>query len=508
MSVWAVFLLPPAVALAGTRLMRLMLGPEHQARHGFSLRFAVGLGVGMLICTQALLLGALLGWNTGRWIALTALAWGAVELALLVRYGLNNAGRLRIRFQWPQLWLLFLAPVVFYFWVFGRLSVVEGTMEFDAAIHWLAKAKFLYLRQGHELMDLARTPRLAYLHWDYPLLVPALYTLNYGLAGRVDEFATKVWPFWMNLSLCLAVLSLGNTWRRPHPLPIAAVITLCFLPATLLYCHCEGGTMPMVFYAGLATLLLVQALGKSDLHALAAAIPILAGCSMAKFEGMIFAGLWCCLLLPVCWHRRWLREAVIVRTAGLALVCLVPYATFRLEKPVLHPESAWAAAALQSPGSTLARFPRILEIGMARRFFHPDFASWTETPDGRLNWSGQWQGWRSLTNDHLFVLPWLSLLLLAISLWRRRHPMLLLSLTLVVIGVLVIVCLVLASLPPLFPQGSDAAFILGKTSDDMSRYSYPFFAAWFLGLVSAWFGQETPTPAAASSEGGSLRRQR
>ena len=491
MSQWTAFLLPPAVALGGMRLMRLVLGPEYHARHGTGLRFAVGLGVGMLICTQALLLGTLAGFDVARWIAVAALAWGAVELVLLVRNALNSPGRFHFRFHRTQLWLLLLLPLAFYFWVFGRLSVLEGTMEFDAAVHWLAKSKFLYLQHGREFMGLAQTPRLAYLHWDYPLLVPALYTLNYGLAGQVDEFTTKVWPFWMNLSLCLAVLSLGNTWRRPHLLPIATVTVLCFLPATLFYVHGEGGTMPMVFYAGLAALLIVRALGKGDLTTLAAAIPILAGGGMSKFEGMIYAGLWCCLLLPVCWRRRWLKEPIVIRTAGLALLCLVPYLAFRLEKPMLHPESAWPKAALQSPGTALAKFPGILEVGIARRLFHQDFATWTETPDGSLQWSGQWQGWRSFSNDHLYMLPWLSLLLLAISLWRKRHPMPLLCLTGVVFGVFAVVCLVLACLPQLFPQGTDAAFILGKTGDDMSRYFYPFFTAWFLGIVSMWFGEAT-----------------
>ena len=43
------FLLPPAVALAGTRLNRWLLGREWESRSGGGLKFALGLAVGMLV---------------------------------------------------------------------------------------------------------------------------------------------------------------------------------------------------------------------------------------------------------------------------------------------------------------------------------------------------------------------------------------------------------------------------------------------------------------------------
>jgi hypothetical protein len=68
---WIAFLLPPAVALAGMRMSRLALGRELSNQFGFGLRFAVGLGVGMLVFSQAVLLTSLAGIN-----ASTVFAWG------------------------------------------------------------------------------------------------------------------------------------------------------------------------------------------------------------------------------------------------------------------------------------------------------------------------------------------------------------------------------------------------------------------------------------------------
>ena len=486
-------LLPPAVGLAGMRLVRWLLGADYEARHGLGLRFAVGLGAGMLVSTQIVLLGTLLGLKLAGAVAGISFAWGSFELLLLGRKG---AGNLKLpRFQRAHLWLLLLLPVAFYFWVFGRLSVVEGAMEFDGVSHWLVKSRMMYFRTGIDFLALAQKPQLAYAHWDYPLLVPILYTLNYAAIGEANEFIVKVWPCWMMLALCLAVLSLADAWRRPHPLPLAAVLVFCLLPATMYYIHREGGTAAMVFYAGLSTLLIIRALLRNEAATLAAAMLMLAGCAMSKFEGMLYSAAWSCPLLAVCWKRGWFKNIALWRTLLVAVLCVVPYIAFRLQKPAPHPESAWPQVAIHSPGPALKRFPEILGVGLARRFFHKDFAHWTETPDGRLEWSGTWQGFQTASNYQLHILPSLTLLLLGIGMWQRRHWRTLLALTFVVFGVFAFVAFVMACLPDLFPQGTEGGYVLAKTGDDMSRYSYPFFAAWFLGIVSIWFGEGTVVPA-------------
>jgi hypothetical protein len=443
----------------------------------------------MLVFTQTLLLATLAGFNLAGFLAKTALVWGLVELFLRLRQGAKAPGRLRV--QTNHWWLLLLLPLVIYFWIFSRLCLLEGTMEFDSVAHWLIKSKILYFKQGGAFLSLMHNPNLAYVHWDYPLLVPALYTLNYGALGRVDEFINKVWPFWMMLSLCLAILSLGNTWRRPHPLPIITVIILCFLPATMRYLHWEGGTIPMVFYASLTGLLIVRALTRNDVPSFAASLLMLAGCAMTKFEGILYTGFWLLALLPVCWRRRWLATSLPWKTGAGAIICLLPYVVFRLNQPICHIESGWPKTLLHSPEAAAQNFPVVLALGLGNRFFSDRFFCWAEAPGGGIQWAGLWAGWSTPVNPQLQMLPWLVLMLLGLSLWRRQLRRSAVLITLVILGVFTFLALVIACLPHL--RNHNEAMIISIAADGMDRYCYPFFMTWFLGLVSLWFPEE-PAP--------------
>src|SRR5450759_3902794 len=231
------FLLPPTTAFVGMRINRLVLGQKLEERFGFGLRFALGLAIGMVMFSQAVLLTALAGINLSGLLAWTALIWGVVEACLLSPKLIVNLKQ--IIFQPGHLWLLLLLPVLYSWWVFGRLCTLEGTIEFDANAFWVFKAKLLYLEQGKNLVDILHQSNLGYAHMDYPMLVPCLYALDYGLVNGVDEFVNKVWPFWMMVALCLAVLSLAKIWKRPHPLPLFIVMLLCFLPASLQFIRKE-----------------------------------------------------------------------------------------------------------------------------------------------------------------------------------------------------------------------------------------------------------------------------
>src|SRR5208282_6240027 len=70
------FLLPPAVALTGMRVNHLLFGREFEPRFGGGLKFTLGLAIGMLAFSQAVLLGALAGVNLAGWLAWLALIWG------------------------------------------------------------------------------------------------------------------------------------------------------------------------------------------------------------------------------------------------------------------------------------------------------------------------------------------------------------------------------------------------------------------------------------------------
>src|SRR3984957_4597062 len=116
MSELVAFILPPATALAGMRLAHWLLGKKFEALYGFGLRFALGLSVGMLVFSQAVLLTALVGFNASSLLARLALLWGAVEIILLAIK--LPAARSFIKFRPGHLWLLLLLPLLYSWWVF------------------------------------------------------------------------------------------------------------------------------------------------------------------------------------------------------------------------------------------------------------------------------------------------------------------------------------------------------------------------------------------------------
>lgn len=494
MNEFIAFVLPPAVALAGARLNRILFGNAFAAEFGVGVKFALGLGVGMLVFSQAVFLCAFLGINAAGALAWVALAWGAVEFVLAVVKLLPNVKR--IKPQIPHLWLLLLLPVIYGWWVFGRLSTLEGTVEFDAVAFWVFKSKIIYLTQGKALAFWFHDINLPYMHWYYPTLVSCLYTLGYGAVGRVDEFVNNVWPFWMMVALCGSVLSLGKIWERPHPLPVLAVLLLCFLPASLQFIREEGGTMPMLFYTSLTCLLIVRALHYSQSIALAAAIPLLAGCAATKLEGGIYDAIWFCILLPMIWRRGWLRHSILWKAVGFASICLLPYVMFRLAGPISDPANNWWFEIVTEPRLMLGRFWETFSLNVFDRFFSQDFFHWSTNNAGDISWVGHWTGLGSLFNEDLAVLPWLILFLLPFFLWKgeRDSRRAIGYLSTAIIAVFAILALVITGYLSLISGGGTRDFnnqMTDFSSNDVGRYYYPFFAAWFLGIISTSFPGRT-----------------
>lgn len=489
------FMLPPATALVGMRLSGWILGKKFEAEFGLGWRLAIGLAVGMLVFSQAILLFALLGLNAAGVLAWSDLICGGVE-AVLLAMKFPSAWR-GLKFQPGHLWLLLLAPLVYYFWVFGRLSTLEGTLEYDANVFWVFKAKIFYLEQGKSLIALLHESNLDYAHLNYPVLVPCLYTLGYGAVGGVDEFVNKVWPFWMVLALCAGVLSLGNVAQRPRLLPVAAVVFFCFLPATIKYIRWEGGTMPMVFYTSMATMMIVRTLLLRDRVGLSLCAVLLAGCMMTKFEGAVYAGLWFWVLFFICWRRGWLKQALEWKPAMVAVACLLPYALLRLYRPLSHPDDAWSHVLLSSPATALRNFPWALFISVAGTFFSPDFFHWAANDNNVVQYAGHWTGAGGLVNDQVGVLCWIILFLFVVSFWKRNAWESTVTLVAVILAMLGILSLIVGSLPHL--QNHSGTVI--EMAVGASRYYFPYLTALFLGLTLVWLLDWTSSPAVTQKEG-------
>lgn len=488
------FILPIAVALAGARTCRWVLGKEIETQFGFGFRFALGLATGMLVFSHSVLLCAIVGFNGARLLAWLALLWGAAEVVLLAMK--FPAFWKTINFQPGHLWVVLLIPLFYSWWVLGRLSTLEGTMEFDANAFWVFRAKILYLEQGQNLIHTIQLPNLAYAHMDYPWLIGGIYTLGYGAVGGVDEFVNKVWPFWMMAGLSIGIISLGKFWLRPNPLPIAIATMLFFLPATLDFIRWEGGTIPMVFYASMTAILLFNAIARANRFALAAAMPVIAGCAASKFEGVMYGLIWLCVLVPFVWKYKWFTDKTFWKSAVFGLLCLMPFVIYRLLKPDTYSLDSWWKAYVQDWWPVFTTFLKAFALYFAGRFFSGTFFHWQLVNTSHVQWDGKWGGPGSFVNDQLSVLPWLLLVLLIISFWKKPQRLPLLSLCAVMVAIMAFLTLVLGGVAYIeSPTPNTIVYsdelIAWNSTRDIGRYFFPFFTAWFLATITMWFTDKT-----------------
>lgn len=480
-------LLPPLAALAGMRLNEWLFGRAALEAHGMGLRFAWGLGTGMLLFSQLVVFGAVAGVNLAAILAWTALAWGTVETVLRLRAWWP--ARVACRPRAAHLWWLALLPVGAALLLTGLLATVEGTLEYDALAFWVFKAKVMFLKQGAEFYAVHQNPLLTYAHWDYPLLVPGLYTLNYGLHGEVFEFTNKVWPFWMVVAILAAILSVAQFSRRPRLLPAAVVTVVCFVPFTTYWVRMEGATIPTMFHTTLAALTaMLWLLDRVQRHLGGLLLLALAGCVATKFEGAVNVLVWGAALAAVLVRDGGWRERPLHVGLGAAVLCLFPYALFRLSGPLPHPVSNWFELGMESPGAVLLRLPMVVLLNLGHRFFNATGFKWTTGANGELAWSGEWDGLNTFVDEHTHLLAWAILILAPFSWWRLPSARAAQgTLSVVCLGTMLFISFVIACLMAAIDANEFATLMV-------ARYFYPLMIAWFVGLLVPWLVMDERLP--------------
>ena len=408
------FLLPLAVALAGTRLVRILF-KDLESVLSLGERLACGLAIACFFLTQGILGLRLAGARLEQWLGIAVMIWAIVEAWLLIRRWRAHRPTFEIR----QFWWLLLIPAALMLVCLFRLAGTEGLLEFDAVAFWAFKAKILYCFAGPELWPWFRNPTLAYAHMDYPLTVTLLHTFTYGVIGHVNEFVTKFWNQWMLFLLGAAILGAGK-FPQKQPWVIASVASLVILlPLSVEYTRMEGGTIPMLFFAVTSSLQLALGMAEKQPGRIRLGLLLLMATAMVKFEGIALMGFWGVLLLldndsrAAFWplNRIWL-------VGLLGLAGWLPYLIFRLHHPVLHPESAWLGILAKNPGSVLAIAPMTYLAFLSRRFLNNDFASWSATDNQHAVWQGKWVGLESFLDQATLGVGWLCLLVLILAWWH------------------------------------------------------------------------------------------
>jgi hypothetical protein len=489
------FLLPLLTALAGIWLFRFLFSALSK-EIPFVEQLACGLGLGMM-AVAALTLGVKLCGFHGRGLVFIVTAVGAIaeiwrdRKDLLTRISDNYRKMVR-----SPITIIFAIIGLLVFLILFRLAGLQGLVEFDAVAAWSLKAKMIHLYTGNELVKWFSNPRLAHAHLDYPTLVPSLHSATYDSLGHVDEFVTKFWPTWMLLFLLLALASLnraGNNWRH-----VASFTLLGFLllPATQIYVQREGSTLPMIFFTVMGFVQCALWLVGKDRARLGLGLTLLFGAAMSKFEGFIFLALvggWM-LLLPS--TRPSLKPSSrFWRVLAFWFLAALPFVCLRIQIPVLHYESGWAGYALHNPGSTLANWPGLFMILLARLFVSSDFASWSGE-GGQLHWTGRWDGLSSLYNHPTLGLAWFCLLM-TVALWfavPARRPIIIWVLAMLV-GALAAFSLVFAAISNV----TDMVSTIGYTTENIAgRYLLPMLLAWFATMMNLSFA-ELPSSTSSSS---------
>jgi len=482
------FLLPLLTALSGMALLRFLI-PGLNQRMPFAEKLACGLGLGMA-AVAALTLGIkLCGFHGhGVILAVTGVV-SLVEIGCRRReMGTGLVAGFRVMIQNPVAMVGVLVLLLIF-----RLASLEGMMEYDAVAGWMLKAKILHEYAGNEIIQWFSAPRLAHAHLDYPVLVPCLHAATYDSIGHVNEFVTKFWPAWMLLLLLVALASLNRNWNGWLPAPSFLFLGLLLLPAVQVYVRMEGGTFPMIFYTVLGFVQCAIWTVEKEPARLALGLVFLLGAALAKFEGFIFMVLaifWLFVLAPrwpdlKSWRDWW-------RLPAFGLAALLPFLWLRVQIPVLHFESNWAAYGWDHPGTTLFNAPRLFLILLSRWFVSADLATWTAA-DGRLHWNGQWHGLSSLYNRPTLGLAWICLLM-TIALWfnapgRRRTVVWMLA---VIVSTLAAFSVVFAS----FISITNLNQVLSYISEEASgRYLLPLLLAWAATSLTLLF---TPLSSSAS----------
>jgi hypothetical protein len=216
-------------------------------------------------------------------------------------------------------------------------------------------------------------------------------------------------------------------------------------------------------------------------------------CFQTKLEGVVYAGICSCALLPLCLQRGWLKNKLVWRSIAVVGASLVPYVFYRLTKPIAHPESHWMGYLASKPAVALPHFPQVLFLNIFARFFSAPFFQWTPQGD-HMQWTGHWTGLGCLVNPEISVLPWLLLVLLILSvIFKPGGRKTIIILSAVTLAVFTFLSFVEACLPDW-----DTSQMINMGCNISGRHFYPFFVAWFLGVATLWFVDEKPSPESPS----------
>jgi hypothetical protein len=173
------------------------------------------------------------------------------------------------------------AVVVSYF------ARVRGLTEWDSWSIWARKGEMIFYT-GSLPKDFFASSAYAFMHADYPLLIPVFESIHFRAMGTVNTQAIH-WQFWLLLvGFIWALLYLGlrrGTFFEWLPIVVAVSI----VPAVYSQLLTAYADVPMALFLALGLLFLGEWLAARDGRMLALAILMLVGSANTKNEGLMAA---------------------------------------------------------------------------------------------------------------------------------------------------------------------------------------------------------------------------
>ena len=197
--------------------------------------------------------------------------------------------RSAIRSTKLQTWIATLAIAGFgAYAVAGTLDArVQPLNAWDAWSIWTRKAEVLFF-SGSLPTDFFASPAYAFMHPDYPILLPVYEAVQFRAMGTIDTQAIHVQLWLLLVAFVWAIVYLGlrrGTVLEWLPLALAASIA----PAVYGQLFTAYADIPMALLLALGVLLLGEWLLTRDGRMLALSVLLLVGSANTKNEGLMAA---------------------------------------------------------------------------------------------------------------------------------------------------------------------------------------------------------------------------
>jgi len=199
--------------------------------------------------------------------------------------------RSRVRGLPWQAWIA--VPTLVAFAVFAvsgaYMARVRPLTEWDSWSIWSRKAEMLFYT-GNLTKDFFAAHVYAFMHPDYPILIPVFESIEYRAMGTIDTRAIHL-QFWLLLiAFTLAIIYLGfrrGTLFEWLPLGVLAAI----VPAVNTQMLTAYADIPLALFLALGVLLLGEWLTTRDNRTLCVSTLMLIGAANTKNEGLLAAAI-------------------------------------------------------------------------------------------------------------------------------------------------------------------------------------------------------------------------